>query len=284
MTIVLSESTHQTPLDDTSSSVLFTLNAEGLAKVTLNSPEKHNAFDDKVITKLTAIFTEISQRNDIRIMLLDANGKSFSAGADLAWMKRMVKYSYEENLRDAQGLALMLKTLNFMPQTTIAKVQGAAFGGAVGLVSCCDIAFASDEANFCLSEVKLGLIPATISPYVVNAMGEKNCRRYFQSAEQFSATKALELGLVSEVFSSNELNKGINSLITKLLKNGPEAVKQAKQLAIDVHNKSINDELVNYTSQQIARIRVSTQGQEGLSAFFDKRPPEWVKNTDGKED
>ena len=148
--------------------VLLEVNEKGIATVTLNNPEKHNAFDDAIIKQLTDIFNDISQRDDISIMILASNGKSFSAGADLGWMKRMAGYSYEDNLKDANALAQMLKALNFLPQTTIAKIQGAAFGGAVGLASCCDIVIASTKASFCLSEVKLGLIPATISPFSTN--------------------------------------------------------------------------------------------------------------------
>jgi len=165
--------------------VLFDVDRYGVATVTLNNPDKHNAFDDHVITELTRLFLTISQRDDIKIMILASTGKSFSAGADLGWMKRMANYSYEENLADANALAHMLKALNFLPQTTIAKIQGAAFGGAVGLASCCDIVIASTKASFCLSEVKLGLIPATISPYVVNAIGQKASRRYFQNRRTF---------------------------------------------------------------------------------------------------
>lgn len=257
--------------------VLFEVDKQGVATVTLNNPDKHNAFDDEIIKQLTTIFLDISKREDISIMVLASNGKSFSAGADLGWMKRMASYSYEDNLKDANALAQMLKALNFLPQTTIAKIQGAAFGGAVGLASCCDIVIASTKASFCLSEVKLGLIPATISPYVVDAIGLKASRRYFQTAERFFSDKAQQLGLVDEVVEPNELANDVNNMIKILLANGHQARQQAKKLSQDVAFKIIDDALLADTSKRIAAIRVSEEGQEGLSAFFEKRSPNWQK-------
>ncbi|WNC70968.1 enoyl-CoA hydratase/isomerase family protein [Thalassotalea psychrophila] len=256
--------------------VLLDIDNRGIATVTLNNPDKHNAFDDAVINELTNTFNTIASNENVRAMVLASTGKSFSAGADLGWMKRMASYSYEENLKDANALANMLKVLNFMPMPTIAKVQGAAFGGAVGLVSCCDIAIASEKASFCLSEVKLGLIPATISPYVVNAMGLKACRRYFQTAERFFASKAEQIGLVDEVCAVDELDDNVEAMLSVLLQNSPAAVKQAKQLAFDVAYQPINDELLQDTSKRIAAIRVSLEGQEGLTSFFEKRPAAWI--------
>jgi methylglutaconyl-CoA hydratase len=255
--------------------VLLEVDRYGVATVTLNNPDKHNAFDDGVIAELTKVFMHIAERCDIRVMVLASTGKSFSAGADLNWMKRMADYSYEENLVDANALANMLKTLNFMPQTTIAKIQGAAFGGAVGLASCCDIVIACVQASFCLSEVKLGLIPATISPYVVNAIGQKASRRYFQTAERFSSERAHTLGLVDEVVNLTDLENAVNNMIITLLKNGPKAVRQAKRLALDVAYQEIDHALLTITSERIAEIRVSKEGQEGLGAFFEKRAPKW---------
>jgi len=261
----------------TTGHILFNVDRYGVATVTLNNPDKHNAFDDKIIAQLTIIFMEIAKRDDINVMILASTGKSFSAGADLGWMKRMASYSYEDNLKDANALAYMLKALNFLPQTTIAQIQGAAFGGAVGLASCCDIVIASNKASFCLSEVKLGLIPATISPYVVNVIGQKASRRYFQTAERFFADKAQQLGLVDEIASLEELENTVNKMVSTILSNGPQAVRQAKKLAIDVAYQEINDHLLSITSERIASIRVSEEGQEGLSAFFDKRPASWQK-------
>lgn len=255
--------------------VLFDVDEQGIATVTLNNPEKHNAFDDGIIKQLTDIFNNISQRDDISIMILASSGKSFSAGADLGWMKRMAGYSYEDNLKDANALAEMLKALNFLPQTTIAKIQGAAFGGAVGLASCCDIVIASTKASFCLSEVKLGLIPATISPYVVDAIGLKASRRYFQTAERFFSDKAHQLGLVDEVVPPEALSDEVSAMVTTLLANGSQARRQAKKLSQDVAFQTIDDNLLKDTSERIAAIRVSAEGQEGLTAFFEKRAPNW---------
>ena len=250
----------------------------GVATVTLNNPDKHNAFDDSVIATLTESFNAIANNPDVRVMVLASTGKSFSAGADLGWMKRMAGYSYEDNLKDANALAEMLKTLNFLPVPTIAKVQGAAFGGAVGLASCCDIVVASEKASFCLSEVKLGLIPATIGPYVVNAMGVKASRRLFQTAERFSAEQAYKFGLVDSVVSIDELDNETSSFVKQLLGNGPQALKQAKQLVFDVANRPIDDQVIADTSERIAAIRVSEEGQEGLTSFFEKRKPSWINN------
>ncbi len=256
-------------------SVLFKINDRGVATVTLNNPDKHNAFDDIVIKRLTDIFQQIAARDDIHVMVLAANGKTFSAGADLSWMKRMASYSYEDNLKDANALANMLKKLNFLPQTTIAKIQGVAFGGAVGLASCCDIVIASTKASFCLSEVKLGLIPATISPYVINVIGVKACRRYFQSAECFSSDKAMLLGLVDEVVAPESLTAEVEKMISRLLNNGSQAMRQAKQLVFDIAYQAIDDNLLKETSERIATIRISDEGQEGLSAFFERRSAKW---------
>ncbi|NQY47954.1 MAG: enoyl-CoA hydratase/isomerase family protein [Colwellia sp.] len=261
-----------------SSKVLYTVSDNGVATVTFDNGAKHNAFDDTIIKILTDIFNDIAKRDDIKVMVLAANGKSFSAGADLGWMKRMAGYSYEDNLKDAHKLADMLKVLNFLPQATIAKIQGAAFGGAVGLASCCDIVIASNKASFCLSEVKLGLIPATISPYVVNAIGLKASRRYFQTAERFFADKAMQIGLVDEVVDAEELTPAVEKMINTLLSNSPQAMRQAKQLAFDVAYQKIDEQLLSDTSARIASIRVSNEGQEGLSAFFEKRSPAWQQS------
>lgn len=263
--------------------VLVSLDDRGVATVTINRPEKHNAFDDTVIAELTAAFNNIANNQNARVLVLQSNGKNFSAGADLGWMKRMAGYSYEENLKDAQALAEMLRVLNFMPIPTIARVQGAAFGGAVGLVACCDMAVASDRASFCLSEVKLGLIPATISPYVVDAIGARASRRLFQTAERFSATLAAQLDLVSVIASQEQLDAEVEVLIGALLANGPVAMSAAKQLVFDVQNKPIDAPLIKDTSERIAAIRVSTEGQEGLTAFFEKRSASWIAETTSDE-
>jgi methylglutaconyl-CoA hydratase len=256
--------------------VTTAIDNRGVATVTLDNPEKHNAFDDIIIGQLTEAFTAVAANDSVKIMVLASNGKSFSAGGDLNWMKRMTDYSFDENLRDAQALASMLKTLNFLPQPTIARVQGATFGGAVGLVSCCDMAVATPRAVFCLSEVKIGLIPATISPYVAAAIGGRASRRYFTTAERFNSGQALQLGLVSEVVAEDELDQAVEKLVEHLLSNSPAAIRQAKKLALDVTDQAITDELISDTSERIATIRVSAEGQEGLNSFLEKRPAAWL--------
>lgn len=265
-------------MNEPEKSVLFDIDSRGVATVTLNRPEKHNAFDDAIIAELTAIFKKVALTESVRVMILQANGKSFCAGADLNWMKRMAQYSYEENLADANALAEMLHTLHSLPKPTIARVQGAAFGGAVGLVACCDIAIGTKLSKFCLSEVKLGLIPATISPYVIDAIGARLARRYFMTAEVFSARRARRMGLLSEAVTQEEINGEIEMLIEHILGNGPEAVAAAKQLIFDVKDLELGEELLEKTSLRIATARVSAEGQEGLSAFLEKRPAKWQVN------
>jgi len=257
--------------------VTLIIDRRGIATVTLNNEEKHNAFDDMMIGELTETFEHVANNDNVRVMVLSANGKSFSAGADLNWMKRISQYAYKENLADASALANMLKTLNFMPKPTIARVQGAAFGGAVGLVSCCDIAVASVHASFCLSEVKIGLIAATISPYVIAAIGSRAARRYFNTAEKLDALMAKDLGLVSEIVDAEQLDTSINTFIDALLRNSPAALKATKQLVFDIAGREINTGLIQETSKRIAAIRVSPEGQEGLTAFLEKRPAEWIQ-------
>lgn len=261
-----------------SESVLFEVDERGVATVTLNRPEKHNAFDDVLIAELTAIFKKVATDNNIRAMILGSNGKSFCAGADLNWMRRMAEYGYEENLADANALADMLWELNNIPKPTIARVQGAAFGGAVGLIACCDIAIGSKMSKFCLSEVKLGLIPATISPYVIEAIGTRMARRYFMTAEVFSSRRARRIGLLSESVTEEELDSTIEDIINTTLKNGPVAVGAAKQLIFDVANRPIDKAIAEETSKRIANIRVSEEGQEGLHAFLQKRAANWHKD------
>jgi methylglutaconyl-CoA hydratase len=265
------------------------IDKRGVATVSLNNPEKHNAFDDTIIGQLTEAFTAVAANKTVRVMVLASQGKSFSAGADLNWMKRMTGYSYEENLRDAKALADMLKTLNFLPQPSIARVQGAAFGGAVGLVSCCDMAVGTPRAMFSLSEVKIGLMPATISPYVIAAIGSRASRRYFTTAERFSAETALQLGLLSDVVAEDALDDTVNARVGQLLANSPAAVRAAKALVFDVAGQTINndgssDDLIAMTSERIAAIRVSDEGQEGLSAFLEKRPASWLLPADNAEE
>jgi len=247
-----------------------------VARVTLNRPDIHNAFDDQLISELTHTLVDLDQNPSVRVLVLQSEGKSFCAGADLNWMKRMVKYSEQENFDDAMALANMLQTLNDFSKPTIARVQGAAFGGGVGLVACCDLVVATERASFCLSEVKLGLTPATISPFVIEAMGKQQARRYFLTAERFSAQVAQSIGLVHEVVAEDQLAEQLDRWIELLLMGGPGAQKDAKGL-INLPALPI-PERKKITSEFIARQRTSAEGQEGLTAFFDKRSPNWLES------
>ena len=249
----------------------------GRATLTLNRPELHNAFDDALIAELTAALRQLEADPAVRVVILAANGKSFSAGADLNWMRRMADYSDAENLADSRALAELMATLNHLSKPTIALVQGAAYGGGVGLVACCDIAIATPRASFCLSEVKLGLIPAVISPYVVAAIGERACRRYFLSAERFDAAEAMRLGLVHEIVEEEALRGSAARFCTALLENGPAALSAAKELIFHVARQPLGAELQETTARSIAGIRASQEGREGLSAFLAKRKPYWIK-------
>lgn len=247
-----------------------------VARVTLDRPEVHNAFDDRLIAALTAHLRELDANAQVRVVVLAANGKSFSAGADLNWMKRMAAYSEAENLRDAVGLGDLMHTLSTMGKPTIARVQGAAYGGGVGLVACCDIALGTPEAVFSLSEVRLGLIPAVISPHVVAAIGERQARRYFLTAERFDATQAHRMGLLHEVVDAAQLDARVDEIADHLLKGGPKSQTAAKRLIEAVTNRPIDRSLVEDTAERIARIRVTPEGREGVAAFLEKRTPRWV--------
>ena len=249
----------------------------GRATLTLNRPELHNAFDDRLINTLTVTLKRLAADPQVRLVCLAAAGKSFSAGADLNWMRRMAAYSHRENLADAMALAELLQTLNELPKPTLALVQGAAFGGGVGLVAACDLVLATPAAQFCLSEVKLGLIPAVISPYLVAAIGARAARRYFISAERFDAERARQLGLVHEIVAAEELAPAADRLTRLLLQNGPQAMAAAKQLVAEVSGRPLDAALIAETAERIAVTRASDEGCEGLSAFLEKRRPAWVK-------
>ncbi|WP_417822618.1 enoyl-CoA hydratase/isomerase family protein [Thalassospira lucentensis] len=249
----------------------------GVARITLNRPDIHNAFDDALIADLTAKIETLDADPAVRVVILTGAGKSFSAGADLNWMKRMAAYSHAENLDDSRALAKLMKVLNFTSKPTIALVNGAAFGGGVGLAACCDIVIASDRASFCLSEVKLGLIPAVISPYVVEAIGVNQARRYFLSAERFDAQTAKDIGLVHEVVSGDDLTARGDEMAQILLANGPQAMHAAKNLIYAVANTPISDAVIDDTAHRIADQRASGEGREGVSAFLEKRPANWSK-------
>ena len=248
---------------------------DGVARVTLNRPELRNAFDDKLIGELTRAFTDVEKDKTVRVMVLAGNGPAFCAGADLNWMKRMSGYSYDQNLADAKGLAEMLATLDRVPKPTIARVHGPVFAGGTGLVAACDIAVGTPEAKMCLSEAKLGLSPATISPYVLRAMGEREARRYFLTAEVFDAQEAFRIGMLSLLVPANELDANVESLVKHLLAGGPEAHAKIKALIRTVAGRRPDDALVAETARQIAEIRGSPEGKEGIASFLEKRKAAW---------
>jgi methylglutaconyl-CoA hydratase len=248
----------------------------GVATVTLNRPEVRNAFNDEVIAELTQVFTELGGREEVRAIVLAAEGTAFCAGADLNWMRRMANFSRDENIADAGQLAAMLRAIYQCPKPTVARVQGDVFAGGVGLVAVCDMAVSVDSATYCLSEVKLGLIPATISPYVIRAMGARAAHRYFLTAERFSAAEALRIGFVHEVVTADALDARVEEITKALRSASPHAVKACKALLQDVAGRDIDDDLVARTVQGIADIRASAQGKEGVQSFLEKRKPNWL--------
>lgn len=259
------------------SSLTVDVDGRGVATVTLDRPALHNAFDDALIAALTEALRSLGRDEAVRVVVLAARGKSFSAGADLDWMRRTAGYSREENLRDAEALAALMRTLDGLPRPTVAVVQGPAYGGGVGLVACCDVAVASTAATFCLSEVRLGLAPAVISPYVVAAIGPRAARRYALTAERFDAAEARRLGLVHEAVAPEALEAAAGRIVAALLAGGPRAVAAAKSLLARVARAPLDDGLVAETAERIAALRASEEGREGLSAFLEKRTPGWVK-------
>jgi methylglutaconyl-CoA hydratase len=248
----------------------------GVETVTLNRPEVRNAFNDEVIAELTAVFLELARRDEVRCIVLAGNGPAFCAGADLNWMKRMATYTREENIEDASKLARMLEVLFHCPKPTIAKVQGDVYAGGTGLVAACDIAVSVDTAQYCLSEVKLGLIPATISPYVMRAMGTRASHRYFLTAERFGAAEAQRIGFVHEVVKAEDLAAKTAEIAQALVNAGPQAVKACKKLLHDVAGQDISAGLVRRTVEGIADIRASDEGREGIQSFLGKCKPNWM--------
>ncbi|MDP3618410.1 MAG: enoyl-CoA hydratase/isomerase family protein [Ramlibacter sp.] len=247
-----------------------------IATVTVNRPEVRNAFNDEVIAELTAVFMALAEREEVRCIVLAGSGAAFCAGADLNWMKRMADYSRDENVADAQALARMLRVVYACPKPTIARIQGDVYAGGTGLVAACDMAIASDVAQFCLSEVRLGLIPATISPYVIRAMGARAAHRYFLTAERFSAAEAQRIGFVHEVVPADKLDAKVDEIAHILAQNGPGAMKACKQLLHDVAGHDISAGLIERTAAAIADIRVSEEGREGVQSFLQKRKPGWL--------
>ncbi len=257
-------------------SALTITNQGAIRTITLSRPDVRNAFNDEVIAELKTAFTEAGQAADVRCVVLTAEGPAFCAGADLNWTRRMAAYTRDENLADAGQLAAMLRAIYECPKPTIARVQGDVFAGGVGLVAACDMAVSADTATYCLSEVKLGLIPATISPYVIRAMGARASHRYFLTAERFSAAEAHRVGLVHEVVAANELDAKVVELTNALVSASPNAVRACKRLVQDVAEREIDDALVAHTVAGIADIRSSAEGKEGVQSFLQKRKPNWL--------
>jgi len=250
--------------------------ADAVATITLNRPDVRNAFNEEAIEDLAVAFEGLGQTDTVRAIVLAANGPAFCAGADLNWMKKMAGYSDDENHQDAMRLANMLRTIYLCPKPTVARVQGDCYAGGMGLVAACDIVVASDNVNFCLSEVKLGLIPATISPYVIKAMGEQAARRYFLTAERFDAREAHRIGLAHEVVEADALDAQVGAIVKALVANSPNAVQQAKALVREVVGQGIDDTLLASTASRIANIRASHEGREGVASFLEKRKPSWL--------
>ena len=255
----------------------LTLQVDGaVATITLTQPDIRNAFSDEVIAEITAAFRTAGERPDVRAIVLAAQGPAFCAGANLNWMRRMADYTREENIQDAGLLAEMLRVIYECPKPTIARVQGDVYAGGVGLVACCDIAISADTVHYCLSETKIGLIPATISPYVIRAMGARAAHRYFLTAERFNAAEALRIGFVHEVVAHDQLDAKVGEVLKALLGASPNAVQAAKKLVQDVAEREINAELIAKTVEGIADIRSSEEGREGVQAFLAKRKPVWT--------
>jgi methylglutaconyl-CoA hydratase len=255
------------------------LSIEGnIAYVTLNRPEVHNAFDETMIANLAGIFEDLALVDDVTAVVIRGKGKSFSAGGDINWMKKAAGYTEKQNFDDALKLATMLNLLYAMPKLTIACVQGAAMGGGMGLACCCDIVIADSNAVFALSEVKLGLIPATIGPYVLHALGERQARRYFQTGERIPAKKAHEIGLVHELADKPEdVEPLLRDLLGAIAANGPLAMRAAKKLCLDYAGKPVTPETLQSTAQAIAKVRATGEAKEGLTAFLEKRKAKWIR-------
>jgi methylglutaconyl-CoA hydratase len=256
--------------------LLSDLRPDGSAWITLNRPEIHNAFDDRLIAELTAELTRLGDQAAVRAVVLTGSGKSFSAGADLNWMRKTATYGEAENLADARALAKLMATLNELPRPTIARVNGAALGGGTGLVACCDIVVASAAAVFGTTEVRLGLIPSVIGPYVVAAIGVRQARRLMLTGERIGATEAARIGLVHEVVEADRLDGAVDTILHHLLQGGPGALTAAKRLVRDLAGQPIGPDLVDATAQRIAALRATPEAREGVAAFLGKRPASWL--------
>lgn len=250
--------------------------AGGITTVWMNRPDRHNAFDETLIVELTDAFRVLDQDAGTRVMVLAGRGKSFSAGADLTWMRRAAGYSIDENLRDARALADMLRTIDRAQKPTVARIHGAALGGGTGLACVCNVAIASTEASFATTEVRFGLVPATIGPYVVRALGERAAMRYFLTGERFDALEARRVGMVHEVCAPAALDERVRSMAESLLGGGPEAQAAAKVLVRSLVHRSIDGVVIEETAQCIANLRAKPEAKEGIAAFLDKRKPRWL--------
>ncbi|OGD32697.1 MAG: enoyl-CoA hydratase [Candidatus Aminicenantes bacterium RBG_19FT_COMBO_58_17] len=246
-------------------------------RLTMNRPQVHNAFNAAMIRELAVAFDEAKKDSDVRLVVLTGAGESFCAGADLNWMREIIRYSYEQNLRESRELAELMYAIYTLPKPTIARINGAVIGGGTGLFSACDIVIASDRAKFGLSEVKIGLIPAAIGPYVIRRIGESASRELFLTGERFDAHRALEIGLVNKVVAHEALDDRVEEVVRLLLSSGPEALAKCKELLQRVPAMSL-DEAKGYTAEMIAGLRVSPEGQEGMAAFLEKRKPKWAKD------
>lgn len=259
--------------------ILFEKYENGIATITFNRPRVHNAFNEQMIEDLTSAFNDLHKSDDIRMIVISGAGKSFSAGADLDWMNRAASYSYRENLEDAQKLTDMLNNFYTLKQLTIASVHGVVMGGGLGLIACADIIVSDQATKFALSEVNLGLIPATISPFIIEAIGTRQARRYFQTGELFSAEKALLIGLIHEIAKDDtEREIVVNKILNNALKSAPQAMKMSKKLIFDYKDLPITDDLRQDSAVKIATTRASDEAVEGLSAFFEKRKADWSED------
>jgi len=257
-----------------------TISEQGVLTLQMNRPEVHNAFDSQMINELTAALQAADEENGIRLVIISAAGSSFSAGADMNWMRNLVDASQEDNERDALQLATLMRTLNYLSKPTIARINGSAFGGGVGLIAACDITIAVEDAQFGLTESRLGLAPAVISPYVIRRIGERNARRYFLTGERFNSQQALAIGLIQQCVTADQLDATVESVTSDLLKGGPLAVATCKQLiyAVAGHDEETQQSMDEFTSKVIAGMRIMDEGQEGLAAFLEKRKPDWAEN------
>ena len=252
----------------------------GVCTITLNRPDVKNAFNESMIENLQSVMEKVSNNKDLRVLIITGTGDSFSAGADLNWMKKSIHFSKEENIKDANKFAKMLKTLDNFGRPTIAKINGHVFGGGLGIIASCDFAVSADSAKYCFSEVKLGLTPAMISPYIIRSIGETWARRLFLSGQVFDSKLALKINLLSKVVPLEDLNIEINYLVKLLLKGAPNAQGMCKKLIKKVNNSNINKELINYTLEKIAQSRSSEEGKDGMSAFLNKHKAKWLVNDD----